>query len=196
MADRDPVAALFAPLLPAGVTLVARAIDGDDPPLHPDEVAHVARVAPKRRRGFAFGRACARAALGRDVAIGIGAGGAPQWPAGVFGSITHTDEHAAAAVAAIPIGIDLESLAHAARTPDLLAMIARPSERTQPAALVFSAKEAVYKCLYPIDGIFRDFLDVELAFGAGTFTLVGDPRLGGRFAIDDAHVACVVTAAR
>lgn len=192
MADRDPVTALFAPLLPAGVTFVARAIAGDDPPLHPDELAHVARVAPKRRRGFAFGRACARAALGREVAIGIGDGGAPQWPAGIFGSITHTDEHAAAVAGPQPIGIDLESLAHAARTPDLLDMIARPSERTQPAALVFSAKEAVYKCLYPIDGIFRDFQDVELAFGAGTFTMLGDPRVAGRFAIDAEHVACVV----
>jgi 4'-phosphopantetheinyl transferase EntD len=195
VAGRDPVAALFAPLLPDGVAFAARAIAGDAPALFPDEEAAIARVVEKRRRGFAFGRACARAALGRDVAIAVGQGGAPVWPAGITGSITHTDEHAAAAVGRVPIGIDLESLAHAARTPDLLAMVALPSERALPAALVFSAKESVYKCLYPTGGHFLDFHDVELAFGDGTFTLVRAAHytqvVHGRFAIDDEHVATV-----
>ena len=195
MADRDPVAALFAPLLPDGVAFAARAIAGDEPALFPEEEAAIARVVAKRRRGFAFGRACARAALGRDVAIAIGQGGAPVWPAGVTGSITHTDEHAAAAVGRAPIGIDLESLAHAARTPDLLAMVALPSERDQLAALVFSAKESVYKCLYPTGGHFLEFHDVELAYGDGTFTLLRATGYAqpvhGRFAITGEHVATV-----
>lgn len=195
MAGRDPVAALFAPLLPPGAAFAVRPIVGDTPALFPEEEAAIARVVDKRRRTFAFGRACARAALGREIAIPIGQGGAPVWPAGVTGSITHTDEHAAAAVGRGPIGIDLETLAHAARTPDLLAMVALPSERDQPAALVFSAKESVYKCLYPTAGHFLEFHDVELAFGDGTFTLVRAAGYAqpvhGRFAISDEHVATV-----
>ena len=201
MAGRGPIDALFAPLLPPGVAFAAMAIDGDDPPLFPDEEAAIARVAPRRRRTFAFGRACARRALGREVAIAIGQGGAPCWPAGFAGSITHTDDEAAAAVGTLPaIGIDLESLAHAARTPDLLAMVATERERAHPAALVFSAKESVYKCLYPTGGCFLEFHDVELAFADGTFTVLRadgyDARaVRGRFAIDDAFVATVAVMA-
>ena len=125
----------------------------------------------------------------------MGQGRAPVWRAGVCGSISHTDEHAAAAVGRVPIGIDLESLANAARTPDLLSMVALPSERDQLAALVFSAKESVYKCLYPTGGHFLEFHDVELAFGDGVFTLLRAahyPRtVHGRFAIDADHVATV-----
>jgi 4'-phosphopantetheinyl transferase EntD len=195
VARRDPVTPLFAPLLPEGFTFVARAIAGDEPPLFPEERAFITRVVAKRRRAFAFGRACARAALRLDVAIPIGKGGAPVWPPGITGSITHTDEHAAAVIGRIPIGIDLESLANAARTPDLLAMVALPSEREQPAALVFSAKESVYKCLYPTAGHFLDFHDVELAFGDGTFTVLRAAGYAqpvqGRFAIGADHVATV-----
>ena len=154
----------------------------------------MANVAPRRLRTFAFGRACARAALGEDIAIPVGQGGQPTWPAGVIGSITHTDDHAAAVVmtAGRSIGIDLESRAHAARTPDLLEMVALPSERGLDAALVFSAKEAVYKCLYPITGTFLEFHDVELALEESSLVA----RAAGhviqvRFAVDDEHVATV-----
>jgi len=197
VADRDRIAALFAPLLPPGTSFAARAIVGDDPPLFPDEEAAIVRAVPKRRRTFAFGRVCAREALGWNVAILVGQGGAPVWPAGVLGSITHTDDDAAAAIASVPIGIDLESRAHAARTPDLLAMVALPSERALDAALVFSAKESVYKCLYPTAGQFLDFHDVELAFDGDGFHVIraGDydvRGMRGRFAITDALVATVV----
>lgn len=198
MAGRDRVAELFASLVPPGVAFAALPIAGDEPPLLPAEAAAIAGVAPRRRRTFAFGRACARRALGREVAIGIGPGGAPLWPAGIAGSITHTDDDAAAAVGAVrALGIDLESRVHAARTPDLAALVATtPHERAQPAALVFSAKESVYKCLYPTGGRFLDFADVELVFAAGTFTVVRaagyHPReVRGRFVLTDELVASV-----
>ena len=76
----------------------------------------MANAAQKRRRDFALGRACARAALsalGRgDAVIGRDDNGAPQWPAGVLGSITHTKGYAAALVAethdAGGVGVDAE----------------------------------------------------------------------------------------
>ena len=212
MADRRAIAALFAPLVPVGARFGAMAITGPEPALFPDEEPAVARAVAKRRREVAFGRACARQALGWSVAIPAGAGGAPIWPDGILGSITHTDDDAAAMVAergaVVALGIDLESLAHAARTEDLLTTVTTVAERasTDPAlplaALAFSAKEAVYKCLYPTAGQFLDFHDVELAIDpAGTFRVRRahgyDPSsLIGRFAFDAAHVATVVVALR
>ena len=188
---------MIAALLPPGATFAELAIEGPEPSLFPVEEAAVARAVAKRRREFAFGRACARRALGMDVAISLGQGGAPSWPAGFTGSITHTDDYAAAAVVrAGQLGIDVESLAHAAKVPELLATVALPSERAMPAALLFSAKESVYKCLYPTAGRFLEFRDVELAFDGDAFRVVraaGYDASGvrGRFALSATHVATV-----
>lgn len=189
MADRDRIATL----LPRHARFSARAIDGVAPPLFAEEARHVERAVEKRRRGFAFGRACARAALGIEIPIPVGEGGAPVWPAGTFGSITHTDDDAAAAVWTAPIGIDLESRAAVARV-DLIDLVALPSERRHDPALVFSAKESVYKCLYT--GQFLEFRDVELAFADDTFRVLvaGDYEVGdvvGRWLVTDTHVATV-----
>jgi 4'-phosphopantetheinyl transferase EntD len=211
VADRGAVAALLAALVPPGTAIAARTITAGDPPvLWPGE--DVPRAVPKRRRELAFGRACARDALAElglgATAIPIGTGGAPGWPPGITGSITHTDDLAAAAVlrtgAFGALGIDLESLAHAARTPDLLATVARPHEHVDVphlAAVVFSAKESVYKCLYPGTGRFLDFHDVDLVLDpAGTFTVARaegyDARtVRGRWAIAGDLVATVATVA-
>ena len=78
---------------------------GDDPAaeLFPQEWAAIARATESRRREFATGRACARAAMARlglpAVAVLPGPRGAPQWPEGVAGSITHCAGYRAAAVA-------------------------------------------------------------------------------------------------
>lgn len=100
---------------------------GDD--LHPDEVAGVRAACIARRREFASGRACARRAIkalaesrevhepGRQpsdhrVPLARGRDGAPAWPVGLTGSITHCDGYRAAAVARIvdvrAVGIDAE----------------------------------------------------------------------------------------
>ncbi len=215
MADRSAVASLFAALVPAGTAVAAREIAGEAPQVWPGEDAP--RAVAKRRRELAFGRACARdalAELGRAAtAIPIVAGGPPGWPPGFTGSITHTDTHAAAAVVRSgeirSLGIDLESLAHAARTPELLATVATPREHAEVpgvagvadvahvAALLFSAKESVYKCLYPGTGRFLDFHEVELVLDpGGTFSVTHaegyDARdLRGRWAIAGDHVATV-----
>jgi 4'-phosphopantetheinyl transferase EntD len=198
VADRGPVAALFARLVPPGTAVAALAITGEPPGLFAGE--DLPRAVAKRRTERAFGRTCARTALAElgvaPVAIIPGAGGEPRWPVGLAGSITHTDDHAAAAVtrAVLGLGIDLESLAHTARVPDLLATVALESERAHPAALVFSAKESVYKCLYA--GRFLDFHDVELAIEPGTFTVLratgyDATAVRGRWAIEGDHVATV-----
>ena len=135
---------------------------GQQVPLHPQEEVLVAKAAPKRRRDFALGRACARAALSDlgqpDAVIGQGENGAPLWPAGVVGSITHTKGYAAALVAKVQqargLGVDAERVGGVTQNlwPRLfdtdecgrLAMLDDPQQHIF-ATLFFSAKEAVYK---------------------------------------------------
>jgi 4'-phosphopantetheinyl transferase EntD len=58
--------------------------------------------------------------------------------------------------------------------PDLLDLIASRTEMLQihldpcRGRLLFAVKEAVYKAVYPLDGIFLDHHDVEVNFNRGT----------------------------
>ncbi len=220
MADRGAVALarLLEGIVPAGVVIAASAMATVDaePALVAGEDAAVARAVAKRRREYAFGRACARRALAE---LGVvyagpilgGAGGAPAWPAGVVGSITHCELGAAAGVAHAAdlrgLGLDLESRPRADAI-DLLALAATATERARHAALavtlpvgalLFSAKESVYKCLYPRGGQFLDFADVELALTAdGAFTVLTATgydvtTVRGRFALTPELVATVAS---
>ena len=198
----------------------------EDPPgiaLYPQERVHVARAVEARRREFTTGRHCARLALGRlgvpPVAIGRGPLGAPTWPDGVVGSITHCAGYRAAAVAravdVATVGIDAEP---ADPLPDgVLELVSLPAERVELATLaagwpgvpwdrlLFSAKESVYKAWAPVTGVFLDFDGAEVRFRPhdGTFvarllvsgaTAVAgrDGTLHGRFAVRDGLLATAV----
>lgn len=186
---------------------------GDVPPeLH--------RAAPSRQREYVAGRYCAARAIERlrpsDVPLTIGRGGAgePQWPAGLTGSVTHTDGLASAAVARLSdarsIGIDSEVRVDAWRAERISPLVMQPEEsgiggaglddRTR-VMLVFSAKEAIFKCLYPVVGrrfYYEDARITSADTASGSFvaelltTLApGFERgtiLRGRFEIDDLHV--------
>jgi 4'-phosphopantetheinyl transferase EntD len=169
-------------ILPAGVE--SEECFGDPPGgvLFPEEEKIIAHAAATRRRDFAAVRSCARACLERlgypQVPILPGVGGAPMWPAGVQGSMTHCVGYAAAAVGPVAqisaIGIDAEP---DAPLPDgVLNLIATPAEQDrlatiQPEAdspdwdrLLFSAKEAVYKAWFPLVGEWLDHQDAEIVF--------------------------------
>lgn len=144
------------------------------------ELAGVAAMAERRRNTFSSGRATARAALSE---AGLGAAALPRgddgsvvWPAGIIGSVTHTDSWAVAAVAvpamceARSIGIDLEKIQPL--DAGVLKMIARDNEVAElmetgkkrwHATALFSFKESLYKCLRPSYGQFIEFHDVELS---------------------------------
>jgi 4'-phosphopantetheinyl transferase EntD len=179
-------------ILPAGV---AYAEEFTDPPgivLFPEEEALIARAADKRRREFTTGRGCARAAL---RALGVppapilnGERGAPQWPAGFAGSITHCAGYRAAAVAStrevLTIGLDAEpneilpagvldhvSLpAERARLRDLAATTSTAAQGPCWDRLLFSAKESVYKAWFPVALRWLGFHDADITIDpAGTF---------------------------
>jgi enterobactin synthetase component D len=147
----------------------------------------------KRQLHFRAGRYCALRALealeGRLVTTVLPqtAGGAPLWPEGVTGSITHTDGFVSAAVARTSqveaLGIDTERIMSVDRAARVSAAIAWPSElahmraigfdRLEALTLVFSAKEAIFKCLYRKIGRIFDYRDVRIVAAVlhpGTFT--------------------------
>jgi 4'-phosphopantetheinyl transferase EntD len=150
------------------------------PELFPAEEAVVARAVEKRRREFSSVRCCARAALGRigmpPVPILPGERGAPRWPAGIVGSMTHCAGYRAAAVARsrdlLTVGIDAEP---DEPLPDgVLSYVSLPGERAMlqdlravPGAswdrLLFGAKESVYKAWFPLAGRWLGFEDAEVS---------------------------------
>jgi enterobactin synthetase component D len=133
------------------------------------------RAVAKRRAEFLAGRWAARralASLGIDAAPGRNEDGSPRWPTQIVGSITHGAERAACAVAhrrdVRALGIDVERLMSPATKDELRARICSHEERAALAdglavpehhlvTFAFSAKESLYKCLYPLVGHFMDF---------------------------------------
>ncbi|WP_079075773.1 4'-phosphopantetheinyl transferase family protein [Streptomyces griseorubiginosus] len=149
--------------------------------LYPEEAALVAHAVPKRRREFTLVRACARRAMEK---LGVppqpllpGERGAPRWPAGLTGSMTHCDGYCAAALVRAAdlasLGIDAEP--HGPLPEGVLESVSLPGERVRlrelagqhPAVhwdrLLFSAKESVYKAWFPLTGKWLDFSEADIA---------------------------------
>jgi 4'-phosphopantetheinyl transferase EntD len=171
--------------------------DAPESTMHPLEAAAIAGAVTERRREFGTVRYCARNAL---VRLGVAAGpilpdpdGAPCWPAGVVGSMTHCAGYRAAAVARAgelrSLGIDAEP--HAPLPGDVHDLVLRADDRA-PAApglhwdrILFCAKEAVYKAWFPLTRRWLEFADVTVSLDRdGTFrAAVGRERFGGRWAV-------------
>jgi enterobactin synthetase component D len=134
-----------------------------------------------RQREFLAGRHCAAEALRLlgasewDCEIGTGPAGEPIWPAGYTGSITHTGSVAASAVAtledAVSIGIDAEAVIDRPRALRVSRIVLHACETRLKArdidpevvfTLAFSAKESLFKCLYPIVQRRFDYRDAAL----------------------------------
>lgn len=171
--DSKQLAALFPP----AVSWCFSNQPTDAGPLLGDEVEASTGMSAIRLRSFRHGRHCARLALqslgAGEPAIARHKDRAPIWPAGIIGSIAHCDEAALAAVARqtdLPgLGLDVESRgdleaaveALICRPPEL-AMLAHLNQAELSSRLLFSAKESVYKCLWPTVRRYIDFLDVAL----------------------------------
>jgi enterobactin synthetase component D / holo-[acyl-carrier protein] synthase len=194
---------MLGEVLPSGVE-VAEVFGGDcdDGELFPAEAALVAGASAKRRREFTGVRVCARLALARagvqPAPILPGPSGAPQWPPGIVGSMTHCDGYRAAAVARAEafaaIGIDAEP--HEMLPGGILPRVASESERAALTRLatiasefrwdriLFSAKESVFKAWFPATGRRLGFSEAEVELDvSGSFVgqlLVPGPMVGSR----------------
>jgi 4'-phosphopantetheinyl transferase EntD len=192
--------ALLSAILDPGL-FGAEIEDGGQPVALPAlEEALVEKSAPKRRREFALGRACARAALEKlghgGAVIGRAANGAPLWPQGIIGSITHTRDYAAAVVGEARhhsgIGVDAERVGGV--TQDLWPRLFDDAERAHlmgldaadrliAATLFFSAKEACYKAWGGVGAL--AFREIRVTQGGDRFTAVrASEILQGRYAVD------------
>jgi enterobactin synthetase component D len=174
--------------------------------------AHVRNAADKRRVDFLLGRHCARHAVTHLLGdlpddIGVGAHNAPVWPPGLVGSITHTDGFVSAAVTrssfARAIGIDSERILTSQTTAEISSLVAAFDERPAPGSsipaelhytILFSAKESVFKCLFPLVGrmFFFEEAAVRLSTEEATFraTILTDlgPTVPAGFAMVGRYV--------
>jgi enterobactin synthetase component D len=132
----------------------------------------------KRRADYIAGRLCARVALrrlaGLDQTVGRATDGAPCWPEGVTGSISHAGGEAVAVAASTrryrSLGVDVEPLMTRQQAETLMPMILTAEERegfidrspAMLATLVFSLKEALFKALHPLTGTMFFHEDAEL----------------------------------
>lgn len=209
---------MIATLFPPEVVVECARLEEVDGELAGAERLLIERTAPRRTREILAGRVLARRALAR-----LGIEGhellraeqrAPLWPQGVLGSISHTRESCAVAVARagliLGIGLDIEE---GRELPErLLPYVCTESERRwiessradprELGRLFFSAKESVYKCQYPLRARWLGFRDVELelqlADGRFRARTVGEidalwpegTRFEGRFLSNAEEVAC------
>ena len=200
-ATTDPslVSALAALSVP-GIMVGHRVIlPGDERALMPQEAPAFAGSVEKVRRASGAARIVARQLLARlghpEWPVVKGAAGAPIWPAGVTGSLAHDGRVAVAAVARLGavagLGIDVEP---AELLPsELLELVMTPQERARIAddpyggRLIFAAKEAVYKAVYPLDRTFLEHHDVEVSLADGKATVRNGRVVELRFCIS-AHL--------
>jgi len=210
-------------LFPRGV--VAAQLQGRAPEglLTESEALSVSHCAPKRIADFTAGRLCAHRALAAfgvaDFSLLPAPDRQPLWPPGYVGSITHTEGYSAAVVGPAAqfrsLGVDAETIAsvHAELWPRILGEVERrelvqlatPQARERTAALIFAAKEAFYKCQYPLTAEWLEFEDLHIEsadFGRDTglfsvrpcrtLRLAYPGALQGRFRVHVPYVSCGV----
>ncbi len=137
------------------------------------------KAVEKRKLHFFLGRISAKEALAQ---IGIynfpvlkGTNNEPLWPEGICGAITHTGNIGMACVApkaiVSGIGIDIERITEKVSW-DIVDRVCLPEEKKwvsevpeskyQRLLMVFSAKESIFKALFPQNPIFFGFHEAEL----------------------------------
>lgn len=170
-----------ADLFDASVRSAVSRIDARIDDLLPEERDAVVRAVPKRQREFATARRTARALLAElgwpRFALLRNEDRSPAWPAGVVGSITHCDGLCAVALtrdgAIAGLGIDVEPdqpldaalwsrICTAHEIESIVASRGTAAEQGRAARLVFSAKEAFYKSVYPRLRRVLGFHEVEI----------------------------------
>jgi 4'-phosphopantetheinyl transferase EntD len=184
----SPLDALFEP--PVATAMVPLDAPELEEPV-PEEHDHLAKARRPRVLEFRAGRCAARRAL---EALGVSPSfigrhpdRSPIWPPGIVGSITHVGRDgvgwAAAAVARdedfSSIGVDAESATplepalwrRILTAGELERLDLAPTERRGLIAkTLFSAKEALYKCQYPLTRAFLEFREVEVDLEEEHFT--------------------------
>ncbi|MBU3916737.1 4'-phosphopantetheinyl transferase superfamily protein [bacterium] len=149
--------------------------------IHPLEIEN-GRVfsSISRKAEFFSGRRCAHIALKKagypNLPVLRGRNRSPLWPFSIVGSITHGAAFAAAIIAkphsgVMGLGIDIEDLSRKIKTDITKHTLTdweiekwghSPGLVSREVRIIFSIKEAIYKCFNPIDKIYLGFHDAEI----------------------------------
>jgi phosphopantetheine--protein transferase-like protein len=164
MTSKQTLPGLIQSLFPDCVATACFRIADADARMHPAEYASIKHAVEARQQEFSAGRMCAREALKH---LGCFTGPLPKlpsrsiaWPKGIIGTISHNEIWCGAAVARrcdlAGIGFDIETVTRIGEnlwrriltTEEYPLLDQQPAAKTQQwAALIFSAKESVYKCI-------------------------------------------------
>jgi 4'-phosphopantetheinyl transferase EntD len=222
-ASRRVERAVIARLVPRGVVVAEAYAERWETRLLPEELPIVRGAVEKRRRDFAAGRNCARRALEGlgwpEFPLLSGPNREPLWPPGVLGSITHCHGYCAAVAAREGLdgirGLGIDAELNEPVPDAVLDFVCTPDERRslpdRPGlslpALVFSAKEAVYKAWFPMTGRCLDYRDAEIDLDPSTDRFAvrllasappegvrGSISFAGRYASTASHLFTLVTA--
>lgn len=162
-------------LFPDGVLTLVEHRDNWPTDLAPAERNQLGDVCGKRLAEFAAGREQARrliaAITGTAEPLLVGDYRQPLWPDGIIGSISHSDDFCAVAVAAresiSDLGIDVEPMG--ALNPEVEDVVLTEAEMTATEGqqswvrkLIFSIKESNYKCCYHMVKAYIDFKQCEV----------------------------------
>ncbi len=193
MTDLSKIALILREAIPHEIAIGASIAPINESILSSGERQYLESVTSESRKAsFTLGRAAAKIALEglntpRLAEAGVlrDSDGAPVWPQTVVGSISNKNSYAIAIAASAEkfqtVGIDLEK-----KIPNLkiLKKISLPSEQSwveeRESELritqLFTAKEALFKAIYPLKRIFFGFKDAELFPTPGGFQCVGLTR--------------------
>jgi 4'-phosphopantetheinyl transferase EntD len=208
-------------MLAASAAVGAELFTDEQIELFPEEQAAIARAVDKRRREFTSVRACARRALAElgqpPAPLVPGERGAPGWPDGITGSMTHCAGYRGCVLARTSdlasVGLDAEP--NLPLPEGVGNSIALPAERDHVAGLaatdpgvcwdrlLFCAKEAVYKAWYPLTSKWLGFEEARITFAGdpgatdGTFDariLIPAPFSGftGRWLCSGEHIVTLI----
>ena len=165
----------LASLFPPQVAWVIATPEMWKTPVFPEEETLISQAMEKRKGEFRAGRHCAHTAMQK-----LGGPGrpilrddkrAPVWPTGFLGSISHTSDFCLAACASseqlVGLGVDVEPLAPLKQGVDRYIHSTAENAFMQshphlPERLIFSAKESLYKCFYPLLKRYVGFHAVEI----------------------------------
>lgn len=165
--------------------LAASAVDSVHYTARGAEHSVIKRARPARRQQFLAGRSSAAAAaralgLAHWPPIPANTDGSPAWPAGVVGSISHSDQLAVTALSVggelTGLGIDCEPIGRVdASLYDSILTPAEMQTRTVDPTVHFSAKESLYKALNALKtdaASALEFQDIQVIIDDGRWRAV------------------------
>lgn len=140
--------------------------------------------AQKRRYEYVAGRICALKALEqlniKNFEIKSGPNREPIWPENIVGSISHHQEFvlAAASKELKGLGVDIEGIIEVERFENIKSQFITKGEEERfkidhvIGTLIFSAKESLYKALFPTVNEFFGFADAEVIEISDTYAMI------------------------